>query len=117
MNNDKVELFIKELRESADAMYVIFTQGSCFKLYRILKVIFKDAKAYWSDSDGHCIIKIEDNFYDIGGVINQEYVKDSGYYKIPDNQLKGFSLMKYSENAEYKPSVRVEKYKTNKESK
>ena len=109
---DKVESFLKELRDSADIMLTIFTDGSCFHLYMILKTIYPESIPYWSDRDNHCIIKINDSFYDIGGNINIEYIEGQGYYMIPENQYKGYSLLKYldKENA---TSVKVAKYKTN----
>lgn len=102
--------FLKELRESADIQYKIFTQGSCFRLYSILKTICPDAIAYWSDTDGHCLIKIKDDFYDIGGLVTIDYVKHNNYYKIIEEQLEGYKLLKYI-NEESNHSVSVEKYK------
>ena len=104
------EVFLKELRDSADAQYKIFTEGSCFRLYKILKIIYPNAVAYWSDRDGHCVTKIDKSYYDIGGKLNSKYV-DSQYYKIPKNQLKGYGLLKYT-TEENKFDVSIEKYDT-----
>lgn len=103
--------FLKELRESADIQFKIFTQGSCFRLYRILKTIYPKAVAYWSDIDNHCITRIEDKYYDIGGEVKSQYMKDKSYFKVPKSQLKGYSLLKYTRNKD-SYSVKVEKYVT-----
>ena len=102
--------FIKELKDSADIQYKIFTEGSCFRLYCILKTIYPEAKAYWSDRDGHAITEINNKFYDIGGEINREYVENQGYYLVPENQLEAYKLMKWLNN-ETCLSVKPEKYK------
>lgn len=106
----EIEDFLKELRESADIQYKIFTEGSCFRLYRILKTIYPEAKPYWSDLDNHCITKINGKFYDIGGEVKKSHVKDRGYYKIPKKLLKGYSLLKFVTQEKEVFSVKVEKY-------
>ena len=100
--------FLEALRESADMQYKIFTQGSCYRLYMILKTVFPTAKPYWSDRSNHCIIDIDGNFYDIGGKINIRHVTEMGYYPIPKNQEHGYSLLKWMESDTH--SVTVEKY-------
>ena len=104
--------FIKELRESADIQYKIFTKGSCFRLYCIMKLIFPQAKAYWSDRDDHAITEIDGKFYDIGGEVNKEYVQSLGYYLIPENQLEGYRLLKWV-NEKTCLSAKPEKYINN----
>lgn len=105
-----IEKFLQELRDSADIQYKIFTQGSCFRLYKILKTLFPKAIAYWSDVDGHCITKIDGKYYDIGGEVKEDYIIDKSYYKVHKSQLKGFSLLKWL-SEESNNSVSVEKYK------
>lgn len=102
--------FIKELRDSADIQYKIFTEGSCFRLYCIIKTIFPKANPYWSDRDEHAITEIDGKYYDIGGEVTSEYVSDMGYYLIPENQLEGYRIMKWL-NEKTNLSVRPEKYK------
>lgn len=101
---------LKKLRDSADIQFKIFTEGSCFRLYEILKVIFPQAEAYWSDLDNHCITKIDKQYYDIGGVIKKSYVKGRSYYKIPKSQLRGYSILKWM-NDEESIGTKIEKYK------
>lgn len=105
-----IDKFLKELRESADIQFKIFTEGSCFKLYRILKIVFPKAKAYWSDLDNHCITKVGDEFYDIGGIVKKSYIKGRSYYLIPKSQLRGYSLLKWM-NEEDSIGTKIEKYK------
>lgn len=102
--------FLKELRDSADIQSKIFTEGSCFRLYKILKTIHPKAKAYWSDVDNHCITKIEGEFYDIGGLIKKSYALDKSYYKIHKSQINGYTLLKWV-NEEMSIGSRIEKYK------
>lgn len=90
-----IKNFLKELRDSADIQYKIFTEGSCFRLYCILKTIAPQAEAYWSDKEGHTITKIDGKYYDIGGEIHKDYVEEEGYYLISDKHLEGFKLLKW----------------------
>lgn len=103
--------FLKELRDSADIQYKIFTEGSCFRLYKILKVVFPEAKAYWSDLDNHCITKIDGKFYDIGGLIKKSYVINKSYYKVHKSQLRGYSMLKWVSEDSESIGSRIEKYK------
>lgn len=101
--------FLKELRDSADIQFKIFTQGSCFRLYLIVKTIFPKAKPFWSDLDNHCIIKLKGKYYDIGGEVKEQYIEDRCYYKVPESQIKGYSLLKYTRDKD-SFSVKTEKY-------
>ena len=105
-----IENFLKELRESADIQFKIFTEGSCFRLYIILKTIYPKAKPYWSDLENHCVTKINGKFYDIGGEIKKSYVKDRSFYEIPKDQMNGYKILKWvSEDDSL--GTKVEKYK------
>lgn len=104
-----IKEFLKELRESADVQFKIFTEGSCYRLFMILKILEPKAIAYWSDLDNHCITRIEDKYYDIGGEVKQSHIEDRAYYQIPESQLKGYALLKYTGRKNHF-SVKVEKY-------
>ena len=106
-----IEKFLKELRDTADIQSKIFTQGSCFRLYKVLKVISPKAQAYWSDIDNHCITKIEGEFYDIGGIIKKSYIEENGYYRIPKKQFKGYSLLKWVSEEVNSIGAKIQKYK------
>ncbi len=105
----KVETFIKELRESSDRMYNIFTQGSCVRLFCMLNVFYEDATMYWSDRDGHAITKIDGKYYDIGGRVAPKYVNIKEYHPVPSKHIDGYRLLKNTEE-EVKLFVSVEKY-------
>lgn len=105
-----INKFLEELRNSADIQFKIFTEGSCFRLYKILKVIAPKAEAFWSDLDNHCITRIGKEYYDIGGRVKKSYIKGRSYYKIPESQLRGYSLLKWM-NEEDSIGTKIEKYK------
>jgi len=109
MKKEQIELFLKELNDSADRINDIFTDGSCTRLFKILKVICPNAELYWSDSDAHGITKIDDDYYDIGGLINKEYVKLREYHLVPESHYKGYFILKYTE-VDIKRHVKVDKY-------
>jgi len=58
---------IKAIRESFEGSVEIYTNGSCYGFYKILKSIYPHATAYY-DSD-HVITKIYDKYYDITGEV------------------------------------------------
>lgn len=103
-----VENFLRELRESADLQFVIFTQGSCYRLGMILKTIFPEAVIYWSDLDNHAIVRIDGVFYDIGGVIKDSYANNNGYYPVREEQHESLSKLKWL--PDHSISVPVNKY-------
>lgn len=77
--------FLKELKSSYHKNEIIYSKGSCFRLFCILKLLFEEAKPFYSESDGHWITEIEGSFYDINGEIDQEYVKLREYREITDS--------------------------------
>lgn len=79
--------FLKELKSSYHKNEMIYTRGSCFRLFSILKTIFSGAVPYYSGLDGHWIVKIEGKFYDINGEINLNYVIDKKYEEITDEVM------------------------------
>ena len=105
--------FLKELRDSADVQYKIFTEGSCFRLYKIIAAIYPEALPYWSDRDNHCITHLDGKFYDIGGEITTEYTIINGYCFVPLEHRPGYELLKYLSNGE-SSHITIEKYVTNK---
>ena len=79
-----IKEFLKELKESYHLNAKIYTEGSCFRLFKMLKTIFPSAKPFYSQADGHWIIRIEDEFYDINGQINPDYVTFKKYEYVDD---------------------------------
>lgn len=58
------------IRESFYGSEHVYTQGSCYQFYEILKLIFPGAQAY---SNGeHVITRIDNIFYDIEGMTNPD---------------------------------------------
>ena len=60
--------FIRLIRKSFVGSDVVFTSGSCFRLYEILKAVFPHSKPYIQDGN-HVLTKIENQFYDINGYV------------------------------------------------
>ncbi len=101
--------FLKELKHSYHKNEIIFTQGSCFRLYSILKTIYEEAVPYYSHLEGHWITQIDGKFYDINGEICSEYAADKKYEKeenttvltsayIPTYKRQSTSYNKYKPN-------------------
>ena len=57
--------FLKLIRQSFRGSETVYTKGSCYRLYEILKAIYPTAKAY--SNTKHIIIEIDGRFYDIRG--------------------------------------------------
>lgn len=102
----KIKNFIKQLRESDELVIKIFNNGSCYKLTKILKSIYPEAKALYSREDGHWLTKIENRYYDIGGEVNEDYVVEKGYEYLPQFEASA-DIPTYSSNV----GVSYSKYK------
>lgn len=63
---------IEAIRDSAPYMEVMYTNGSCWRFYKILKVVFPEAQPYYvyDHSASHVVTKIGNKFYDITGEVN-----------------------------------------------
>lgn len=60
---------ITEIRESHSEMTNIFTLGSCFNMFKILRVLYPESVA-WNDLN-HIITEIDGRFYDITGEVKR----------------------------------------------
>jgi len=71
MNNQKVniEQFISVIRDSFVGSQQVYTEGSCYHFYLILKQIFPSAEPYF-DLD-HVLTKVDGKFYDITGEVKE----------------------------------------------
>lgn len=58
---------IASIRNSFPGATYVYTHGSCYEFYKILKSVFADAEPYYSDKEGHVYTKIGKYFYDIKG--------------------------------------------------
>jgi hypothetical protein len=66
--SSKVLSFIQVIRDSFKGSDIVYTQGSCYKFYKILKHVFQEAKAYYNAD--HVITEIDGMFYDISGIVS-----------------------------------------------
>lgn len=84
MEAERIIRFLYELKISYRENEFIYTQGSCFRLFKILSAIYPEAKPYYSHVDGHWITEIQNSFYDINGEINPSYVESNKYEEVTD---------------------------------
>jgi hypothetical protein len=79
--------FINQLRDSDSYIQEIYTKGSCYQIYKILKLLYKKAKPYkvkthYMSEYNHIITEIDGKFYDITGeVFVNNYFGIDGVYK------------------------------------
>lgn len=81
-------IIIKTIRDSFEGSIDVYTKGSCYKFYLILKSIYPTAEAYY-DCD-HVITEIEAVFYDITGIVkpNERHLKMSEHFKEEHYSIK-----------------------------
>lgn len=65
--------FINTLRESDRYIQNIYLSGGCYQLYLILKTIFPDATPYINAEKDHVVTKIDEQFYDITGIVTGSF--------------------------------------------
>ena len=80
-----VEEFISTIRDSFIGSQQVYTEGSCYHFYLILKTVFPTAEPYY-DLD-HIITKINDKYYDITGEVRYSYGMNK-YEDFPSYSLK-----------------------------
>lgn len=86
MRSTNVESFIAKVRDSFIGSQQVYTEGSCYHFYLILKEVFPDAEP-WYDNE-HIVTKIGDKFYDITGEIRRDELDMFKYQRLPSYQLK-----------------------------
>lgn len=86
MKNTNVESFIAKIRDSFVGSQQVYTEGSCYHFYLILKEVFPNAEP-WFDND-HIVTNIDGRFYDITGEIRRDEVYMFKYERLPSYQLK-----------------------------
>lgn len=67
MNKQYVLKFISTIRNSFIGADYVYTNGSCFQFYRILKCVFPQAIAYYNGD--HIVSMIDGRMYDVNGEI------------------------------------------------
>ena len=65
----KVLSIIRAIRNSFVGSEIVFTKGSCYQFYLILKEVFPQAEAFYDEN--HLVTKIEDKYYDITGEVSK----------------------------------------------
>lgn len=99
--------FLKELKNSYHKNEIIYMEGSCFRLYSILKTIFVQAKPLYSHKDGHWITEIDGKFYDINGEIDLNYIIEQQYQVVENEVILSSAYVPTYE----RQSVKYNKYK------
>lgn len=66
---EKVLTFIETIRNSFDGSVTVYTRGSCYWFFLILKQVFPEAQAFFDMN--HVITKIGDGYYDITGEVQK----------------------------------------------
>lgn len=65
--DDEIEKFLARLRDAHPSISEIFKNGGCFELFRILRVLYPTAEAWYAWHGGHVYTKIGKYWYDIDG--------------------------------------------------
>lgn len=74
---NEIERLIAVIRESHSQMVNIFSYGSCWNFFLILRRVYPQAVPY--DNQNHVVSKIDNRFYDITGDVTAKVLKDKGY--------------------------------------
>jgi len=82
---NEVERFISVVRDSFIGSQQVYTEGSCYHFYLILKEVFTTAEPYFDED--HVITKIDDKFYDITGEVRGDLTLYK-YERLPSYGLK-----------------------------
>jgi len=87
-----IESFIAKVRDSFIGSQQVYTEGSCYHFYLILKEVFPDAEPFYDED--HIVTKIDGKFYDITGEV--KYVADMHLFdRLPSYGLKApFNIYK-----------------------
>ena len=87
MKRKQILKLLREIKNSYHLNPTIYTQGSCFRLYCILKSAARKSKPYYSNIDGRWVTKIKGRYYDINGEIAKRYIKNKEYKHITDKMM------------------------------
>jgi hypothetical protein len=69
MGPNSVERFLAALRDSVPNAVEVFTNGNCFKLFRLLRTVYPQANPYYRIVAGHVYTEIDGDYYDIEGKV------------------------------------------------
>lgn len=59
--------FIKTIRESFIGSEIVYTKGSCYNFFLIIKEVYPNAQCYYDEN--HVITKLGNKYYDITGEV------------------------------------------------
>ena len=82
---NKVEEFIAAVRDFFVGSQQVYTEGSCYHFYLILKKVFSEAEPYFDED--HVITKIDSKFYDITGEVRGDLTLVK-HERLPSYSLK-----------------------------
>ena len=66
-----IEEFIATIRDSFIGSQQVYTNGSCYHFYLILKKVFPNAVCWYDES--HIVTEINGRFYDITGEVQKKF--------------------------------------------
>lgn len=72
------ESFLRRLRDSFPDSIHVYTRGSCFQLFLLLREIWPDSKPWYDGIEGHVYTEINGKFFDIKG----EAEKKDHWYRL-----------------------------------
>jgi hypothetical protein len=83
----EILVLIEAIRNSFHGSIRVYTQGSCYHFYKILKSVFTDAEPYYQNS--HIVTKINDRFYDITGEVfgDFQFFNEKEHQNIVNNKF------------------------------
>lgn len=88
-----IEGFIATIRDSFIGSQQVYTEGSCYHFYLILKQVFPDAKPFYDLN--HVITEIDGKYYDITGEVRKDPAC-TPYERLPGYDLKApYNIYKY----------------------
>lgn len=73
-NTENILNFLRELKYAYHLNEKIYTEGSCFRVFCMLKALFPEALPYYSDREGHWATMINGEYWDINGLIDSDYI-------------------------------------------
>lgn len=98
------ETVIQSIRESFVGAVTVFSSGSCYQLFKVLKTIYPSAEA-WQTIDGHIVTFIPEfqECFDINGIVNRGNLR-----QVDAEEAKRLSWHKYVMGRECKCPEKIE---------
>lgn len=92
---EMVDAFLQAMRESDFYIKFIYTEGGCFQLYKILKVLFPDAEPYMLGNGTHVATMIGGKLWDIYGEVKDG---DGDFCKMTEAQMQDAEKWSFAAN-------------------